>query len=122
MVEHKTYPVDSCLAAFSNKEVSISLDYGWYSDPSGQAEWDTQYSRAEIRINGRKAELITSVIDTQKLPTKNPMETEVHLVTHGPKNNEAGMITSLLFTITTRKSIDQNLVKRIYESIRYLED
>ena len=116
------WPVDSCLAGYENEEISIELDYGWYSGPGGQQDWEKVYRTSSIKINGRTAELITYVIDTDKMKTKHPLVTHIHLITHAPKKGKLRTTTSLLFTISCTEAVVQSVVKQIYESIRFVGD
>jgi hypothetical protein len=113
-------PIDSCLAAFEKKDIQISLDYGWYSSPAGQAEWDKEFKTSKITINGRSAQLITFIIDTSKLKTDRPVVTKIHIITDSSNKDWPRMTTSLLFTISAKENVDPDIVKRIYESIKFL--
>lgn len=113
--EIKKQPVDSCLAAFEYKDIHISLDHGLYSAPLSKQDWMKDYQNVPITLNGRHARLITyeDVQHSQEVVHV----TEIHVKT----SKVAGWgDVSLLMTISTNPSVDLQIVKRIYESLKFL--
>lgn len=124
MKEAKVHMIDSCLAAYSGRSTHLSLDYGWYSGPLSRPDEKMEnYKSEKIRLDGREATLIT-YIDTRF--KEKPKVTQVHIVTFPRKpDSEAkwlgdSMDTSLLFEIGTIRPKSEAMVKRIYDSIRYI--
>lgn len=56
--DQKSKGVDSCIASYAGKEITISLDYGWYSRVSRQDEYK-HYADRPINIDGRKGRIST---------------------------------------------------------------
>jgi hypothetical protein len=113
MQEMEVQPIDSCLANFEGEGIGIGLDFGFYSNPLSRQDDMKNYRSSVVRINGRKARLI--MYDGEY---KYPQVTEIHIVTAGPRNGFGN--TSLLMSICTNPSVDAEIVRRIYESIKYL--
>jgi hypothetical protein len=105
---------DSCVEEFENKDVLVYLDYGLYSNPGGRDDSMKQYKKSRVRIGGRAADVITYIDDSGTRGKELESATLVHIVT---RNNRPRV--SLLLQIHTKESIDREIVKRIYQSIRY---
>jgi hypothetical protein len=118
----RTSPIDSCLAAFDYNGIEISLDYGWYSAPLGESYFerpDSRYKnhrREKISIAGRDAELIH--YDDMSNPKKTLHVTQVHIITS--QSDRSSMIVSLLMSFETNKDSDADIIRQIYESVRFL--
>lgn len=114
--EETTHPVDSCLANFQYKDLSISLDYGLYSSPLSEQDWMRNYQTTSITINGRKASLIT--YEDAMNPKSIQNITKVHVITSKATPPFLGNV-SLLMVISTKSSKDHEIIKKIYESLTF---
>ena len=116
-LQRKTHPVDSCLAGFDTKDIHIGLDYGLYSGPGSQQEWEKNYRNLPVKINGRKASLITYEIDERN--PEFPCITMIHMWTSEP-SMETGPGVSILMVISSKRSVEPRIVKQIYESLKFV--
>jgi hypothetical protein len=110
-------PIDSCIAAFEYRGINIGLDYGLYSSPVSEYDWMENYQNKPITINGREARLIT--YDDTRNKRHVSTATNLRMITTKapyPGSNEV----SLLMVISGKPSIDRQIVKRIYESVKFL--
>jgi hypothetical protein len=56
---------DSCIAAFSNGKMRLSIDYGWYGGVYTKHETRLIFNEETIKIDGKKAVLATYIDDSK---------------------------------------------------------
>ena len=110
-------PIDSCIAEFRYKDVNVYLDYGLYSAPPSEQASMKNYENRSVTINGSDARLIT--YDDWTHSKKVLSFTALHIVTAKATPPILNNV-SLLMVITAKPSGDRQIVKRIYESLKYL--
>jgi len=118
--QRPTSPVDSCLAAFEYKDLSISLDYGWYSAPESEEAAKfyglKNYRSQDVTINGREATLIT--YDDAMRPNDISSVTKIHVITS--RSTKSPTIVSLLMSFQTKGTSNVDVIKQIYESLKFV--
>jgi hypothetical protein len=114
MRDTTTRGIDSCLAGYEGDGISVRLDFGVYNGPISKQDSMKNYRKSVLSINGRKARLITY----EGANYAYPKATEIRIVTAGPKYGFRS--TSLSMSICTKPPFDAEIVKRIYQSIKYL--
>lgn len=109
--------IDSCVASFSNNEIGLTIDYGWYNSPSKKYETYTDFKEEFIEIDGKKAQFAT-YRHTLMNANQNLVAT-IYVVLDKTKEHGVGMTTSLDMTIVVRNEKDLETAKQIFQSIRF---
>ena len=53
--------IDSCVAQFANKDITLYLDYGWYGAPFNRDNSVRDFNEQTLTIGGKTAQVITYV-------------------------------------------------------------
>ena len=120
--QFETHPIDSCLSAFEYEGLRISLDYGLYSAPLSEGWFKKpdsglkNHTSQKLTINGRQAEVITyeDAISPQNIVNV----TQVHIITF--KSDASQTMISLLMSFRSKDESNADVIKQIYESLRFV--
>jgi len=117
--------VDSCVAKFSDANLSLSIDYGRYGYVYKKHDKDLDHPlkgfRQQItRITGRWAQIVTFLDDEGDL--NNPefkCVADLYVLVHVDKGKGYETKTSLMMTVRGRSEKEQAIARQIFRSVRF---
>lgn len=103
--------IDSLVGEYRSPNISLSFDYGWYSDPLDY-QGRTNYEESFIEVDGRKAKLVTF----RQTDSKNDFANfaGIHFADPGDDQNKLTMWARY----QNRNDLDQ--IKRVFQSIKFI--
>jgi hypothetical protein len=123
VIEKKVQPIDSCVAQFQSKNIAIKIDYGIYRGPATQSKDDRDYKVSDIKVSGKSGKLATYYNDWENPETKHPDKiwyADIDLTPRQIRLANGKATVSLSFSVSRYESADPEVVKMIYESLKYL--
>ena len=117
----KPKSLDSCIAGFRSKEVSIYIDVGNYNGETKQDDTMLDFKEEFITVDGKKAQIVT-YLENSDFAKKNPNRkfvTVVYIKTSEPQPNEVGLPFSLWMKIRSESSQQQETARQIAQSILF---
>ena len=112
--------IDSCVAEFENRDMLLSIDYGWYGGAATKSDDTVDFKEQSFRIGGKTGRLAT-YIDDSLYARKHPERKYVaHLyVVVRRSGTHSQMETSLTITVQGRSAKEVEIGLRIFGSVRF---
>jgi hypothetical protein len=112
--------VDSCIAEFENRDMLLSIDYGWYGGAATESEGRMRFKEHSFSTGGKTGTLAT-YIDDSLYARKHPERKYVaHLyVVIQPGSTDSHMTTSLMITVSGRSANELEIADRIFRSVSF---
>jgi hypothetical protein len=114
---HKANGMDSCIGVFSNRRLSLALDFGWYSGVS-RRDNHLDFKEVSAEIDGRKGQFATyrdtSITDAKKWVAR------IFAVVKPANGPESEIGVNMFVWVKSPKDFDT--ASRIFKSIRFDED
>lgn len=112
--DNKAQGIDSCVASLSDSDVSLSIDYGWYS---GVSRYDNyvEFKEKEILVDGRKGTFAT-YRDTERSP-ENSWVGRLFVVIE-PRTGHGPEVATNMFVVVRSKA-ELSIAERIVRSIKF---
>jgi hypothetical protein len=110
--------VDSCVALFANKDITLYLDYGRYGSPTRRDHLDPEFKEESISIDGKNAQLVTCV-DASHSNSGRKYKAFIYVVVKESKHEGFPKIISLMMSVLGQGQRDQETGKRIFRTIRF---
>jgi hypothetical protein len=112
---------DSCVAAFGDSDMGISIDYGMYSTAYKKHEVGLEgeikrFRQGYIRVGGKRAQVVTYLdVGMDRRDPHLQYFAGMHVVV----NERVRPKSSLNMTVAGRSEREQELAKRIFWSVRF---
>ena len=103
--------IDSLVGEYRNSNISLSFDYGWYSD-SLDYGGRTDYEERFIEVDGRKAKLVTF----SQSNSKNDFTNFAGIHFANPVDGQ----DKLTMWARYQNQNDLNQIKKVFQSIKFL--
>ncbi len=112
--------IDSCIAEFENRDMLLSLDYGWYGGATKKSDVTVDFKEQSFLIGGKTGKLAT-YIDDSLYARKHPERKYVaHLYVEVKEGGaDSPMKTSLMISMRGRSAKALEIGVRIFGSIRF---
>jgi hypothetical protein len=112
--------IDSCVAEFENRDMLLSIDYGWYGGAATKSDGIIDFKEQAFLIGGKRGRLAT-YIDDSLYARKHPERKYVaHLyVELHPRSTVSEMTMSLTMTVSGRSAKELEVGVRIFRSVRF---
>ena len=113
-----TESIDSCIAAFSNGNMSLALDFGFYSSEANKMKTHLDYKKQSITIGGKPGTL-EMFIDESAWGRGSGKKYVAHAHVITKPGSLTDMQTSLMLTVRGKSAEAQLLARRIFESVSF---
>jgi len=111
----KVQGIDSYVGEYSNKEIRIVFDYGWYSESLPIFSGLLEYEEESIRLNGKKADIATFALRGDEENTEDPFKfgAAMHVRDLGDGQKKLTMIAKC------RDKANVAIAKKILQSVSF---
>lgn len=113
-----TKGVDSCVAQFANKQMTLYLDYGRYGSPNTQSSLNRGSKEQSVSIDGKKGHLITYIDDRQGNSGRK-YDASLYVVVRESESEAFPNTISLMMWVQGETEKDQEIAQRIFRTIRF---
>ena len=117
----KPKSLDSCIAGFRSKQVSVYIDVGNYNGETKQDETMLDFKEEFVTVDGKKAQIVTYIEESdfaKEIPNRK-FVTVVYIKTSEQQLNDVGQPFSLWMKIRSESSQQQETAKQIAQSILF---
>jgi hypothetical protein len=117
---NRTEGIDSCIVEFENRNMLLSIDYGWYGGAEKKSDVTIDFKEQSLSVGGKTGTLATYV-DNSLYARRHPERKYVaHLyVVVKPDIRNPQMTTSLTMTVRGRGAKELDIADRIFRSVRF---
>ena len=119
MEEQTVQGKDSYVGEYRSSNIQFSFDYGWYSDPLEHDYFPTQpeYQEANVAIGGKSAKIVT--FHRAATDSGFPYVAAVYFPDVLDGQTSVGMKTRLTMWADCKGQSEQEIAKKIFQSIRF---
>jgi len=120
--------IDSCIVEFENRDMLLSIDYGWYGGAEKQSDLTHDFKERSLPIDGKRGTLAT-YIDNSLYARNHPRRKYVaHIFVVVESIEQEGLpngitlpptVTSVMMTVRGHNAKVMHSAERIFRSVRF---